>query len=212
MEIKEPDLFAEYLESIGKEVTSINRDVTSIKKGLEAKSQAKDNSLQLENALATIQTLGAQVTKLETQVEKLVATPVGAAPTLDLVAFIQDIQEVVRTEIKRYQPGYKVAKGVQYGVFALVGVSLLAIMSTIGWWQAVQDRNHYVRSNWFWRASQQSNRHYANGLLRAWHQDSVKLQQNIEQSEADELLLLQADRKKQEETALRAQAAHGKKK
>jgi hypothetical protein len=212
MEAKESDLFAEYLESIGKDVTSITRDVTNIKKGLEAQSQAKDYSLQLENALAAVQMLGAQVTKLGTQVEKLIVAPSSATPTLNLAAFTQEIQEVVRTEVKRYQPGYKVAKGVQYGVFALVGVSLLAIISTVGWWQAVQSRDHYVRSNWFWRASQQSNRHYANELLKTWHQDSVKLQQNIEQSEADELLLLQADRKKQEETALRNQAAHGKKK
>lgn len=212
MEIKEPDLFAEYLESIGKEVTSINKDVTSIKKGLEAKSQAKDYSLQLENALTAIQTLGAQTTKLEKQVEKLVAAPSGPTPTLDSAAFTQEIREVVRTEVKRYQPGYKVAKGVQYGVFALVGVSLMAIISTVGWWQAVQDRNHYVRSNWFWRSLKQTDRHYANEILKVWHQDSVSVQQKVEQLEADELLLLQADRKKQEETALRAQAAHGKKK
>jgi hypothetical protein len=204
MEIKESDLFAEYLESIGKEVTSINKDVTSIKKSLEAKSQAKDYGLQLENALAAIQTLGVQVTKLET----LVTASASATPTLDVAAFTH----VVREEIKRHHPGYMVTKWLQYGAVALIGFALVAGVMTAKWQQAAQDRDRYVRNNWFWRASQQSNRHYANELLKAWHQDSVKLQQKIEQSEADELLLLQADRKKQEETALRAQAAHGKNK
>jgi hypothetical protein len=212
METKESDLFTEYLESIGKEVTGINRDVTSIKKGLEFQSQAKDYSLQLENALAAIQALGAQVTKLGTQVEKLAATPMSTTPTLDLAVFTQEIQEVVREEVKRHHPGYMVTKWLQYGAAALIGFALVAGVTTAKWRQAAQDRDHYVRNNWFWRASQQSNRHYANELLKTWHQDSVKLQQNIEQSEADELLLLQANRKQQEAAALWTQAAHSKKK
>jgi hypothetical protein len=212
MEPKDLNVIGDILESLNEEVTSINRGVTSIKKGLEAQPQTKDYSVQLENALAAVQTLGAQVTKLGTQVEKLAASPVSATPTLDLAAFTQQVQEVVREEVKRHHPGYMVTKWLQYGAVALIGFALVAGVTTAKWRQAAQDRDHYVRNNWFWRASQQSNRHYANGLLKAWHQDSVKLQQSIEQSEADELLLLQADRKKQEETALRAQAAHSKKK
>ena len=212
METNQLDFITEYLESISKDITRIDRDMASIRKNVEAQPQAKDYSLQLENALTATQAIGAQVTKLGTQVEKLIATPVGATPPLDVAALTQDIKEVVREEVKRYQPGYKVAKGVQYGVFTLIGVSLMAIITTTGWWHAVQDRNHYVRSNWFWRSFKQTDRHYANELLKVWHQDSVKFQQKIEQLEADELLLLQADRKKQEEAALRAQATHGKKK
>jgi hypothetical protein len=211
MEPKDLNVIGDILESLNEEVTSINRGVTSIKKGLEAQPQTKDYSVQLENALAAVQTLGAQVTKLGTQVEKLAATPVSATPALDLAAFTQEVQEVVREEVKRHHPGYTVTKWVQYGAVALIATSLLAIISIVGWWQAVQSRDHYVRSNWFWRASQQSNRHFANGLLNKWHQDSVKFQQDLEQLEANDLLLLQADRKKLEEAALRAQAAHNKK-
>lgn len=211
METKDLDSIADVLESIDKEVTSINRDVTSIKKGLEAQPQTKDYSVQLENALTAVQTLGAQVTKLETQVEKLTAMPVSATPTLDLTALAQEVREVVREEVKRHHPGYTVTKWVQYGAVALIGFAVVAGVTTAGWRQAAQDRDHYVRSNWFWRASRFGNRTYANDLLKVWHQDSMNFQQKVKQLEADELLLLQADRKKQEEAALRAQATHSKK-
>ncbi|RZK27794.1 MAG: hypothetical protein EOO63_12645 [Hymenobacter sp.] len=203
----ETDLFAEYLESIGKDVTSINRDVTSIKKGLETQPQAKDYSLQLENLTAGVQALRAQAAKP-------VATPapVVATPTLDVAALMQQLREVVREEVKRHHPGYVMTKWVWYGTATLIGLAMLVSVTAAGWWQAAQDRDHYARSNWFWRFAQQTSRPYTNDRLTEWRQDSVKFQQNVEQLEAKELLLLQASQKQQEAAALRAQAVHGKKK
>jgi hypothetical protein len=208
MEDNKSDLYEEYLLAINKKVTSISKDVVMVKQGLETQPQIKDYSLQLESIAAAVQVLRMQVAK---PAEQLAAPTPAAAPALDVSRLAQQLGEVVREEVKRHHAGYVMTKWVWYGTAVLIGLAMVASVMAAGWWQAAHDRDHYVRSNWFWRSLKQTDKHYANELLEVWHQDSVKFQQKVEQREANELLLLQADRKKQEEAALRVQAAHSMK-
>jgi hypothetical protein len=206
MENNESDLYAEYLQSIENKVTSINKEVAIIRKRLETQPQAKDYSLQLETITAAVQVL-------RTQVAKPITAPASAAPpALDATALAEQLGKVVREEVKRHQPGYVITKWVRYGTATFIGLAMVVSILATGWWQAVQDRNRNVRSNWLWRYSQQSDRAYTNGLLEEWQRDSINFQQAVARLEAKELLLLQAKRKQEEADALRAQATHGKKK
>ncbi|MBO3273271.1 hypothetical protein [Hymenobacter defluvii] len=193
---------------IGELLQGLTQDVTSVKKSLAAQPHPQDYGPALEKLTASVLNLQQAVAK--SAAASNAPTPAVATPMLDASVLEQQLRRAVAEEIRRYHPDRPLTQAVRYGIWVFIGVLGLLCLSWFGWWNAAQVRDHYARSNWFWRYTQQTSGAYAANVLASWRQDSASLQQRIEQAEAAELLRLQAQRKREEAATLEAQAAQSK--
>lgn len=126
-------------------------------------------------------------------------------------ALEQQLRQAVAEEIRKLHPDRPISQAIWYGTITFGVVLLLLCCSLFGWWNAAAARDKYERSNWFWRYTRQTSGQYAANVAASWRQDSLTLQRRIEQAEANEVLRLQAQRKREEAAALEAQATQRKK-
>jgi hypothetical protein len=157
-----------------------------------------------------IEKLAAMVLALQKTVAKLAPVPVNPAPVIDTKGLEKQLRQAVAEEVRRYHPDRPLTQAVRYGVWVFVGVLALLFLSWWGWWNAAAVRDQRERSAWFWRATVQAEPAFATSVTTQWRQDSVKFQEQILQSEGQERLLLQAQRKRLEAEILEKQATQQK--